>query len=203
MHNPTVLDVVGTTGGKATVEMQRPRVHRWTVDEYARAATTGVFDGRHVELIDGELLEIEVTQSPGHNLAINLLAAHLSGRPGTHVRVQQAITIPADGEPEPDVALVRGTASDYAVHHPTTAVLVIEVSGDSLRIDQTSKAALYAKAGIPTYWIIDLVHRVVEVRTDPAGDHYATLVTLKPGDTLDGLPLATLFAQPDTPPPTS
>jgi Uma2 family endonuclease len=186
-------------GGKAAVETWPPQVHRWTVDEYARAATAGVFDGHHVELIDGALLEIEMTQSPAHNHAILVLAEHLRTRPvpGTwHVRVQMAITAGPASEPEPDIAVVPGTPDTYRTVHPTAALLVVEVAESSLRVDRTIKAALYASAGVPTYWLVDLWHRVVEVYTEPADDRYARLETLKPGDLLDGLAVAELFGTP-------
>ena len=52
-------------------------------------------------------------------------------------------------------------------HHPRTALLVVEVAGDSLRLDRQTKAALYARAGIPEYWIVNLAETTVEVLRDP------------------------------------
>jgi len=52
-------------------------------------------------------------------------------------------------------------------HHPRTALLVVEVAGDSLPLDRQAKASLYARAEIPEYWIINLAEATVEVHRDP------------------------------------
>jgi Uma2 family endonuclease len=77
-------------------------------------------------------------------------------------------------EPEPDIVVVKGTLRQTP-RHPTTenTVLVMEVSESSLALDRTAKAALYAKHGIPEYWILNLRRRELEIRRDPglAGDN--------------------------------
>jgi Uma2 family endonuclease len=70
-------------------------------------------------------------------------------------------------EPEPDVCVVRGRIEDYAAGHPATPVLVVEVSDASLRKDRLRKAALYARAGIADYWVVNLVGEVLEVYRAP------------------------------------
>ena len=89
---------------------------------------------------------------------------------GWFCRGQSAITT-AESEPEPDVAVVRGTSRDYLARHPgpTDMALVIEVADSSLSRDRLHKARIYAAAAVPTYWIINLVDLQVEVYTDPTG----------------------------------
>jgi Uma2 family endonuclease len=72
-------------------------------------------------------------------------------------------------EPEADVSVVAGKREDYS-NHPTSALLAIEVSDSTLHYDRTRKASLYARAGIEDYWIIDLIHRRLEIRRDPKPD---------------------------------
>jgi Uma2 family endonuclease len=80
---------------------------------------------------------------------------------------QLPLTLPDDSEPEPDLAIVRAEDAQSREHHPRTALLVIEVAGDSLRLERGSKAALYARAGIPEYWIVNLADSTVEVHREP------------------------------------
>ena len=101
---------------------------------------------------------------------------------GHDVRVQLPIALDLHSEPEPDLSVVAGSVRDYEDQHPTSAVLVVEVADTSLRIDRTTKAALYAHAGVPDYWIVNLADRVLEIHRDPRpmsdqpfGHHYASI----------------------------
>ena len=87
-----------------------------------------------------------------------------------YVRIQAPITL-SDGEPEPDLALVRGDRRDYLQHHPGPGdvVLVVEVADTSLARDRGIKKQTYAHAGIPAYWIVNLLERQIEVYTEPSG----------------------------------
>ena len=101
------------------------------------------------------------------------------GSPGT----EQPIRIPAYDEPEPDVAVVRGSNEDYRHRHPGPADvgLLVEVSLTTLDLDRGQKLAAYATAGIPIYWIVNLVDRQVEVYTGPGPGAYQARVDYKPG----------------------
>ena len=68
------------------------------------------------------------------------------------------------------IAGVPGELADYRQEHPSRPVLVVEVSESSLRFDRRSKGGLYARAGIPDYWIVNLVRRQLEVHRDPGPD---------------------------------
>ena len=89
------------------------------------------------------------------------------------------------------MAVVVGSFNDYRQTHPITAVLVVEVSDTTLAMDRTTKAALYARAGIEDYWIINLPDGVLEVHRQPApmtdqplGHHYRSITRLTISDTL-------------------
>src|SRR2546425_2499278 len=73
---------------------------------------------------------------------------------GYHVRPQLPIALDAASEPEPDLAVVPGSAKDYRDSHPSKPVLVVEVAETSLALGRRRKARLYARAGIPEYWIL-------------------------------------------------
>lgn len=89
--------------------------------------------------------------------------------PSGHViRVQLPIALGVRNEPLPDVAVVTGDVRDYEEDHPTTVVLIIEVSDTTLRYDTVTKARIYARAEIPEYWVVNLTARVLMVHRRPA-----------------------------------
>jgi Uma2 family endonuclease len=144
---------------------------RFTVDEYHRMAELGVLtEEDRVELLEG-VITPKMVHNPPHDVSISLLENALrSLLPGDwFMRVQSAVSTP-DSEPEPDIAIVRGTARDYKLGHPGPADigLVIEVADSSLARDR-KKARLYARAGVPVYWIVNLVDGQLEVFTQPTG----------------------------------
>jgi Uma2 family endonuclease len=79
------------------------------------------------------------------------------------------------------VAIVAGDVRDYAAGHPATAVLVVEVADTSLEYDRTVKAAIYARAAIPEYWVLNLIDRQLEIFRDPQPDGYAARSVLPAG----------------------
>ena len=148
-----------------------PQVHQWTRDEYYKMAEAGLFEGKHVELIEGRIIEMSPMGS-AHATSVSLVGdAFRSGfGHGFFVRSQMPLDLGDLSEPEPDIAVVPGKARDYTNAHPKTAVLIVEVSESSLDYDRTEKASLYAEAGIPDYWVLNLIDRRLEVRRDPAPD---------------------------------
>jgi len=169
---------------------------RWKRVEYERLVDRGAFDsGDRVELIDGLLLVAEPQSSP-HYTAIRLIEQALTRAfgEGWDVRTQAPIALDDASEPEPDVAVVRGALRDYATAHPVDPVLVVEVSLSSLAFDREHKASLYARAGRPEYWIVNLIDRVMEVRREPApepsapyGWDYALVDVLGPTERVSAL----------------
>jgi len=155
---------------------------RLTVEQYHQMIESGsLTDEDPVELLEGLL----VYHMPKHSMHVtsNALARDQIVRQlpqGWHYRSQDPITL-ADGEPEPDGAVVRGKIVDYARSHPrpTDIALVIEIADSSLERDRTLKLRSYARAGIIEYWIINLIEHQIEVHTQPTpGDmpHYANRV---------------------------
>ena len=149
-------------------------IFRLTVDQYhelIRAGKLGEDDP--VELLEG-ILVFKMPKNTPHATTTKLARREIEGLlpEGLHYIVQDPITL-ADGEPEPDGAVVRGRIEDYAAAHPGPAdvALVIEVADTSLVRDRGIKLRSYARAGIPVYWIINLIERQVEVYVDP--DHAA------------------------------
>ncbi len=161
------------------------RRRRWRRDEYYRMVEAGILgENERVELIGGEILELAAEYAP-HSTGVGLVQYALMavfGR-GYVVRVQHPLWL-GDSDPEPDVAVVTGRHRDYATEHPTSALLVVEVSHATLAYDRTQKLALYARAAIPEYWILNLVDRQLEVHRDPTelrrgGFGYRTRLVLR------------------------
>ena|SRR3990172_200011 len=145
---------------------------RWTRAEYERLLRHGVLgEDDHVQLIDGEIIEL-APQGPPHATAVGLTQRALQQAygPDYHVRTQLPLTVSLSSEPEPDLAVIRGDLRDYVDHHPSTAVLVVEVADTTGNFDRNRKGPLYAAAGISEYWVVDLSARVVDVYRDPARD---------------------------------
>lgn len=148
-------------------------VRRFSVDEYHRMIETGILtENDRVELLDGWILEMSPI-GPPHMTCVGLVASVLQEMlpRGWSVRAQGPITL-ENGEPEPDVTVVRGGIRDYRDHHPYGAdvALVIEVADSSLQFDRLQKRPQYATAGIPENWIVNLIDRCLEVYSEPATD---------------------------------
>jgi Uma2 family endonuclease len=141
---------------------------RWRRAEYERLVDLGVFAGERLELLDGVLVVREPQGSPHAAIAtkVGRLLAVAFGA-GWHTRLHSPLALGEHSEPEPDVAVVAGEPEDYMAAHPSTAALVVEVADSSLRLDRRFKAAVYARAGLREYWIVNLVDRVLEVSREP------------------------------------
>jgi Uma2 family endonuclease len=156
------------------------------VNEYHRMIEAGSLgEDDRVQLIAGALVAM-TPQGPAHALAIqNLTRLMAQGLPSDlALRPQLPLTLAGDSEPEPDLAVVRLADARSREHHPRTALLVVEVAGDSLRLDRQAKAAIYARAGIPEYWIVNLAESTVEGHRDPdpeAGVYRAQVVVSSEG----------------------
>jgi Uma2 family endonuclease len=161
--------------------MEHATFRTFTLDEYHKMIETGVLtDGEPYELLEGYLVK-KMSRGELHDAAIQaLLKRFVRLLPaGWDLRVQSAVTLTAGSEPEPDFALVRGDENVYRNHHPGPSEigLIVEVSNTSLVVDRDDKCRIYARAGIPVYWIVNLVDRAIEVFTQPSGPceepHYA------------------------------
>ena len=148
------------------------RTRRFSRAEYDRLIKLGIFDeDEHIELIAGELMVAEPKGAP-HYAATRKTARALEAAfgPGWDVRPEGPIGLGDDSEPEPDIAVVRGTLEDYGHEHPSHAVLMVEVADSSLASDRHRKGSLYARAGLEDYWVLNLIDRVLEVYREPIVD---------------------------------
>ena len=175
----------------STVPPSRP--FRFSREQYFRLGELGFFDGKRVERIRGEIVEMSPINWPhvvGCRKTGQLLEAAFAGI-GWVSRYEQPIAL-ADSDPQPDLMVAAGRFEDYT-DHPTTALLVVEVADSTVDRDTTEKAELYAEAGIPEYWVLDLNARQLIVFRDPAplsglgATAYATRRTLNPTDTVSPL----------------
>ena len=147
---------------------------RFTIDEYHQIIRDGILiDGEPIELLEGWMVK-KMSRGTPHDAAVQALTKRLLrlAPAGWDVRGQSAVTLTTgDSEPEPDFALVRGDESTYRDRHPgpTDIGLVVEVSHSSLRVDRVGKGRIYARAGIPVYWVVNVVDKVIEVYTQPSG----------------------------------
>ena len=148
---------------------------RFTLEQYHAMGEAGVLTpADRVELIDGVVTRKPI-KGPLHNYVVKLLHGRLSTVAGDGAHVQQeGPVVLLTSEPEPDFAVVRGTPADYRTRNPsgTDCLLVIEVSDTTLARD-AYKAALYAKAGVPAYWIVDVNCRRVIAHRGPTPEGYA------------------------------
>jgi Uma2 family endonuclease len=162
--------------------MQLTRTHhRFTVDDYEQMIEYGILtENDRVELIRGEI----VTKKPigdSHVACVNRLNRLFGRRVGESaiVSIQNPIRLP-DSEPEPDLALLRPRQDFYASGkpRPEDIFLVIEVADTTLDYDREDKRSLYAEAGIPEYWIVNLIDRCLEVYRQPLRDsHFADVIS--------------------------
>ena len=153
---------------------------KFTVDEVMQMVRAGVLDDdERVELIEGELLVAMSPQEPPHANTIRRLTHKLVEvyGPSYTVCVQLPFFASSTSLPEPDFAVVRGEAQIYDSRHPggSDAALVIEISWSTRRRDRR-KVAIYGRAGVPVYWLLDVEKRRLEVYEKPVVDGTYTLM---------------------------
>jgi Uma2 family endonuclease len=149
---------------------------RFTRAEYARMAEAGVFrECERVELIEGEIVQLS-PRGRHHRAFVNNLTRLLARRLPEHalVSVQNPLPLDDDTEPQPDLAVLRVRAVSFKNLEASApdALLVIEVAETSLAYDRAIKGRLYARAGVPEYWVVDCAAETVEVHRDPMAEGY-------------------------------
>lgn len=155
---------------------------RFTADEYQAMGRAGILrEDDRVELIDGEILAMSPA-GPPHFGTVNRLTHLLVRLVGDEavVHVQAPIRVDPYSEPQPDLALLKPRSDYYAtaVVAPADVLLTIEVSQSSLGFDRTVKAGLYARGGIPEYWILDLTSRTLIRHAEPVAGRYQAVDTI-------------------------
>jgi Uma2 family endonuclease len=164
-------------------------IYRITVDQYDRMVESGALgEDDPIELLNGILVR-KMPKNPQHSTASDLCRRAIERvmPPGWHVRKEDPVRIPDYDEPEPDLAMARGDVGDFSSRHPTPGdlALIVEVAESSLVRDRTEKRDIYARAGIPLYWIINLVDRRLEVYSNPSGGDYFPPTILGETDSAD------------------
>lgn len=165
------------------------KTHRFTIDEYHRMGEAGIFsEDDRVELLAGEIVEMSPI-GPRHAGTVGRLTALCTSRFSNRavVWVQNPILLCTDdSEPQPDVALLHPHPDFYTAALPEAAdvYLAIEVADTSLETDREVKCPLYARAGIPEVWLLDVTTGKIEVYRQPTMQGYQDVRLLQRGDTL-------------------
>jgi Uma2 family endonuclease len=167
--------------------MSLPLPHRrFTVDEYEDMIEAGILgEDDRVELIRGEIVEmcaIGIRHAACVTRSNTLLTLRLW--PEYLVSTQNPILIPDDGEPEPDLAILRADYDEESRPTPADVVLVIEVSDSWLDFDGRRKLPLYARAGVLEAWLFNLVANRIERHIDPGPAGYQAVAFAEPGQRL-------------------
>jgi len=167
---------------------------RFTRQDVERFMATGVLDGQRLELLDGDLVD-KMGQNPRHAATIQrLFVALLKIFDAALIRIQlpmEAASTDRDRSvPEPDLALLAETKPDFDHRHPRgdELLLVVEVSDTTAAFDLSRKAQIYANAGVPEYWVVDLNNKRLVVHHKPDGSVYRLVQQLSETDevSLDG-----------------
>lgn len=174
-----------------------------SVEKYHEMIRAGILtENDPVELLEGGLV-FHMPKNPPHKVTKRKLITVFDRLlpPGWFFQPKDPITL-SDGEPEPDGAVLRGNIDDYGDRHacPAETGIVLEVSDSTLSIDRGTKLRSYARAGIATYWIINLVERQIEMYTNPldavAEPDYATRTDFAEAESvpvmLDGVTIGTV-----------
>jgi Uma2 family endonuclease len=154
----------------------RPPHYRFTVAQFGQLLSDGTIGPRErVELIDG-LVATKVSKNPPHILVGKLLFSALQRLvpAGWHVTKDDDVVVSDHDQPQPDLAVVRGSPRDYLDRYATAAdiALATEISESTLASDRLVKMPRYASGNIPVYWIVNLIDEQVEVYTNPVGATY-------------------------------
>ena len=158
---------------------------KWSIEEYHQMIEAGVLEDRQVELLKGDIVEVEregVLHAHVATEAANYLRTLLTGR--AEIRDSKPITLPNDSEPEPDIALIQPLDEEYGQHHPYPENIfwLIEFSNTSLEKDLEVKAQVYAEAGIAEYWVVNLRTMELVVFRQPNDQDYASREVLAQGE---------------------
>ncbi len=171
----------------------KPVQKHWLVDEFHEVFSSAKLRSQRPYLVRGVVWE-QGEINPPHAFYLDIANEVLRKvfTEGYRVRVQSALVLSQETDPEPDIAIVRGNVMDFRFVHPITAELVVEVSDTTIFEDQTTKAVLYAAAGIAEYWIVDINDNRLLVMRDPqvieaGGSAYRSVQELRAGSTINPL----------------
>lgn len=156
------------------LQLREPQPRLFKPREYANLVELGTFEHERVELIRGVIVSMS-PPSVFHDATVMKLADLLVFACRKHAWVRTQMTFASrQSLSQPDLACVPRT-TDYATAHPRQAFLIAEVADSGLNYDRTTKAEIYAEAGVPEYWVVDLKGKQIEVRTEPKRGAYTTM----------------------------
>ena len=158
-------------------------LYKWSVAEYHHMIETGLLEGKPVELLEGEIIRMSPEGIP-HSFTNRSIDHYLRQLLQDKALISEAHPITLDNsEPEPDIAVVRLPDTRYATHHPYPQDIywLIEVADRTLKKDLEEKSVIYARNGIPEYWVIDLPHRKLWVLKQPQNNQYQNCSELTTG----------------------
>ena len=166
-----------------------PPRHRFTTQDYELMIAAGTLsEDDRVELINGEIIDVSPI-GPLHVDCVirltELLVPLVAGF--ARVSVQNPIRLPNDSQPEPDITLLRQHHYRGALPAPDDILVVIEVADSTLAYDRETKLPLYAAAGIPEAWIVDLNAGIIERHTAPGGTGYRQTLRAERGEEIASL----------------
>lgn len=151
-------------------------------------ADGAVGEDERVELIEGAIVTMSPV-GPPHRAIVQALNRWFSRNlPAEYeCQVQDPIALSEATEPQPDIAIVRFREDEYVGGHPSArdVLLVIEVADSSLEFDRGTKARLYARGGVPEYWVVDVPQRVVYVHRSAGPQGYGEIRTIRPPARID------------------
>jgi len=167
----------------------QPRRLRFTVDEYYKMIELGMLkDYEKAEIIEGELIQ-KMPIGKKHSAVVEKLNEILRDRLGKSVslRNQQPVRFGKYNEPEPDLAILHRREDFYANTRPVPkdVLILIEVSDATLKYDRDTKLTLYAEAGVPEAWIVNLPNDIIEIHQKPSVGIYQLTKIFKRGEQIE------------------
>lgn len=164
-----------------------PRRVRFTRSDVNRIQEAGLFEGRRFELIEGDLID-KMGQNPPHANALQIALEFLVrvfGLPRVRAQLPMDVALPDRNwnEPEPDLVVTAEQREVFRNRHPRgdETLLVLEIADSSIRQDLLGKRDLYARAGVPEYWVVNIQDRELVVHRTPHDGRYREILTLSEG----------------------
>lgn len=162
--------------------------HHFSIEDYHRMGEAGIFEGQRVELLNGKVVDMSPIKS-NHAGTVKHLVRLLSGLLDESylLSVQDPIQLGNSSESQPDLAILKFREDFYTRSHPKPedVLLLIEVADSSLEKDRTVKLPLYASAGIPEVWIVNLPEQQIERYREPVGQKYTDIHIFLPGEQME------------------
>jgi Uma2 family endonuclease len=179
-----------------------PPRKRWTREQLAPLQAAGLFEIEKLELVDGELISKMGKNRPHANASRRVLAylQQVFGKQFVDPEVPIDVS-PADNprnEPEPDLVVLSRDADTIVSGNiqPQDISLIVEIADSSLKFDLNVKAPLYARAGIPEYWVLDINNRRLICHRDPQAGRYANVAEYSEHETIAPLTAPEAFFTP-------